>query len=195
MSNMVKHVGKYGEKPCVVLYREVPNEPDNCLIVLTESLDELKHDVLMNTIQSPEAQESNELSQVLHRRQFSDGTNILNTLHFEKKIQKVEVDKVSLTPMPNQSVPLADVNAELRKINGGYVPPKTDETHIADNPARANDSLAVADLDEAEGLLVQAQLLEDDAKQLVAEAKEKRKAAKAIQKKAEKEAAAGEGSA
>ena len=88
MAEIMKHVGKYGEKPCVVVFREVPNEPENCLIVETGALEDQKHDDLMNVISSLEAQESNEVSEVLSRRQFTDGSNMLNDLHFTKKISK-----------------------------------------------------------------------------------------------------------
>ena len=55
---IMKHVGKYGEKPCVVVFREIPNEPENCLVVMSDSLDEVKHDNLMNVVQSAEGQEA-----------------------------------------------------------------------------------------------------------------------------------------
>ena len=101
MAEVMKHVGKVGEKPVVVVFREVPNEPDNALIVETGSLEPDQHDALMNVIQSPEAQESNNVSEVLHRRTFPDGSNMLTSLHYSKKITKVPVNLVSLTPTPS----------------------------------------------------------------------------------------------
>ena len=88
MADIMKHVGKFGEKPCLVVFREVPNEPENCLIVVTSTLDDMQHDDLMNVIQSQEAQESNNISEVLDRRQFSTGEGILNSLHYGKKDSK-----------------------------------------------------------------------------------------------------------
>ena len=102
MAQIMKHVGKIGEKPCVVVFREVPNEPENCLIVESNSLTDRKHDDLMSVVQSAEAQESNNIADVLSRRQFTDGSNMLNDLHFSKKLQKVSVDLVFLTPTPSQ---------------------------------------------------------------------------------------------
>jgi len=118
----MKHVGKYGEKPCVVIMREMPDEPENCLIVLTAALDERKHSDLMDVVQSSEAQQDHDITNVLNRRQFTDGGLMLPELHYNKKIQKVPVGHVALTPMPNQSVPLAEVNAEIRRLDGGYTP-------------------------------------------------------------------------
>jgi len=117
MANLMKHVGKIGEKPCVVVFREVPNEPENCLIVESNSLTDQKHDDLMNVVQSAEAQESNNIADVLSRRQFTDGSNMLNDLHFSKKLQKVSVDLVFLTPTPSDKVSLKEVNAEINKLD------------------------------------------------------------------------------
>lgn len=175
MATMMKHVGKFGEKPCVVIFRELPNEPENCLIVQTSNLVDADHDDLMSIIQSDEAQKSNDVSQVLHRRQFRSGENVLNALHFGKKLQKVPVSHVSLTPTPSHSLPLADVNAEIRKIEGGYVPPKTEqltteprtETAVTDAPEVQTESVAAS-------LLAQAALIEEDAKILLADAEAKK---------------------
>lgn len=181
----MKHVGKYGEKPCVVIYREVPNEPENCLIVLTEQLSDSNHDSLMDVVQSNEGQESNNISDVLHRRQFVDGANMLSSLHYGKFIRKVPVSQVSLTPVPNQSIPLAEVNAELRKIEGGYVPPVNDESHLNDKPRTTASTVqqpADGNSEEiAASLLTQAELLEADAKSLLADAKARRAEAKKLQ--------------
>lgn len=181
---ILKHVGKYGEKPCVIIFREIPNEPENCLIVQTGNLSEVQHDDLMMVVQSAEAQESNDISQVLHRRQFKTGDNMLSTLHYNKLLQKVPVSHVSLTPTPSQSLPLAEVNAEIRKIEGGYVPPKNDESHIRESvteaPAVTEKTESVDDPSAAQSLLFQANLMEEDAKQMLAEAEAKRQEAYAL---------------
>jgi hypothetical protein len=172
---VLKHVGKYGEKPCVVVFREVPNEPENCLIVETTSLEDQKHDELMNIVQSLEAQESNEISEVLSRRQFPDGSNVLNDLHFSKKLIKVSSSLVFLTPTPTDKIALADVNKEIKKLDQGTNPPLNTEV----NP----DTLMEQQIDEssvnskAEGLLAQAELIEGDAKAMMEDAKAKRQAA------------------
>lgn len=176
MADIMKHVGSYGDKPCVVLFREVPNEPDNALIVETGSLEDQKHDDLMNVVQSQEAQEAKELSEVLTRRQFTDGSNMLNDLHFTKKIQKVPVSMVYLTPTPAQKVSLSEVNAEINKIDGGYTPPVTDPASQENIPSPA-DVPAPEGASEAEGLLVQAELMEQDAQSMLAEAEARKEQA------------------
>ena len=119
----MKHVGKIGEKPCVILFREVPGDPNFALVVQTNNLPDNQHDSLMNVLQSAEAQQANQLSDVLDRRQFSDGSNMLQQLHFEKRIEKVAVNLVCLTPTPQDSISLEEVNAEIRKIDNKSNPP------------------------------------------------------------------------
>ena len=173
MADIMKHVGSYGEKPCVVVFREVPNEPENCLIVESASLEDSKHDDLMNMVASLEAQESNNVSEVLSRRQFSDGTNMLNDLHFSKKLIKVPVDMVFLTPTPSQKISLQEVNAEINKLETGSNPPLNvdvdPETLQTPNPVEVT-----GDASAAEGLLVQAEMIEQDAKQLMEDAETKK---------------------
>lgn len=176
---VLKHVGKFGEKPCVVLFRQVPNEPENCLIVETNSLNDQKHDDLMNVVQSLEAQESNEISEVLSRRQFTDGSNMLNDLHFTKKITKVATNLVFLTPTPQDKIALSEVNAEITKIENKSNPPLNTEVNpdtLMESQADVPTELSVAK-GEAEGLLFQAELMEKDAKNLLDEAEAKKQAA------------------
>ena len=173
MAELMKHVGSYGEKPCVVVFREVPNEPDNCLIVESASLEDSKHDDLMNVVASLEAQESNNVSEVLSRRQFSDGTNILNDLHFSKKLIKVPVDMVFLTPTPSQKISLQEVNAEINKIETGSNPPLNVDVDPG-SLQTPNPVEVTGDASAAEGLLVQAEMIEQDAKQLMEDAESKK---------------------
>jgi len=185
MAQLMKHVGKFGEKPCVVVFRELPGEQDCCLIVQTDNLESRQHDDLMNVVQSLEAQAANDISEVLFRRQFTDGTNMLNSLHYSKKLQKVPVNLVQLTPSPNQSLPLEEVNAEIRKLKGGYTPPVNDASHLNDESTQSvtKDDSATASADDdgvaniAKNLLTQATLMEEDATALLKEAETKKQEA------------------
>ena len=172
---VLKHVGKYGEKPCVVVFREVPNEPENCLIVETTSLEDQKHDDLMNVVQSLEAQEANEISEVLSRRQFTDGSNMLNDLHFTKKLIKVASDLVFLTPTPTDKIALAEVNKEINKLETGSNPPLN--TEVNPDVVMENQISESSAKSQAEGLLVQAELIEKDAQVMLQDAEAKKQAA------------------
>ena len=171
MAEMTKHVGLYGDKPCVVVFRQLPEEADQALIVISDSLEGQFHDDIMSVVDSPEGQESNNVSEVFFRRRLTDGENMLEALHTRGKLTKVPVDMVKLTPAPNQSVELAEVNAELQKIETGSNPPLVTEQNVE------NLSQGDVPVDEAEdqtqvaqNLLSQASLLREDAKVLLGDA-------------------------
>lgn len=188
MAQLLKHVGLYGEKPCVVVFRELPEEPDNALICISNSLEGQFHDDVMSVVDSQEGQESNNISEVLFRRRLSDGENMLEALHSRQKLTKVPVNMVTLTPLPNQSVPLEDVNKELKQIENGSNPALKTETDpqvlesttttadmLGESVPQGEDPEAVA-----KNLLSQAELLEADAKSLMTDADAKKAEAYSI---------------
>jgi hypothetical protein len=183
MANIIKHVGKFGEKPCVVVFRELPEDKDNCLIVQMSGLNGRMHDELMTAVESTEAQSAKTLADVLSRKIFSDGQPMLNALHYGKYLQKVPVSQVWATPLPNQSIPLAELNQAIASIEGGYVPPLNNEAHLKQeekpvlNENTNETSLVVGqNTDEpsiARNLLTQAELMMSDADSLRNEAARK----------------------
>jgi hypothetical protein len=178
MADMMKHVGVYGEKPCIVVFRELPEDEQNALVILSDSLEGQFHDDIMSVVDSAEAQESNNISEVFFRRRLTDGENMLEALHTRQKLVKAPVNMVNLTPLPNQSISLEDVNKELRQIENQSNPPLKTETEAARIDTGApvvedgSDPEAVAN-----NLLSQATLLEEDAKALIEDAEAKRKQA------------------
>jgi len=172
----MKHVGVYGEKPCVVVFRELPDDTDHALVCMSNTLDGQFHDDVMSVVDSQEGQESNNISDVLFRRRLSDGENMLEALHNRGKLLRVPVDMVKLTPLPNQTVELKEVNAELNKIANDSNPPLKTEVNpttidtTKNIPAPASEEAG----DVAQNLLAQAELLEDDAKALLEDAKAKK---------------------
>ena len=120
-------------------------------------------------------------------------------MHFDKRIEKVSVDLVSLTPTPSDSIALAEVNAEIRKIGNNSNPPlKTDPIQPIDNVdnqsvttnpvvaesdptlAQTNAPVVEGDVNESQialNLLQQATILEDDAHAIMNDAEAKRQEA------------------
>tara|TARA_Y100000389_G_scaffold189137_1_gene212527 strand:- start:1736 stop:2392 length:657 start_codon:yes stop_codon:yes gene_type:complete len=138
-----KHVGRIVKtnKKCGVVYRVVPGEPENCVIVMTESLDAADHDSLINLINSATAQDAYELGEAMARSQLSDGSNMLARFHKTGRMQKVPTSTVDLTPNNNASINLAELNkiiAEQKGVTiadlalGGAKPAEEGVTNAAD---------------------------------------------------------------
>lgn len=116
---MIKHVGKYGDKKIVILYRQVPNEDHMCLVAYSDLLPRLLHDSIMKVLESPEGQAAKDFADVLFRNLMSDGRNILEVLHKEGFIKKVQTANVLVTPTPSSSIRLDELNKILNEMAQG----------------------------------------------------------------------------
>jgi len=116
---MMKHVGKHGDRKVAIVFREVPGEEHMCLVVYTETLPVAMHDALMRTIESPTSQTAENLGDSLFRELFSDGRPMLQTLHAEGMLKKVQTKQIVVTPNPSSHVNLEEMNAIIRKMKLG----------------------------------------------------------------------------
>ena len=116
---MIKHVAKHNQKKCVVLYKKVPGEDHMCLIVYSDALPSIYHDALMKAVESPEGQNANEFAEALGRVVMSDGRPCLATLHTEGFIRKVPTNQVILTPTPSTTMRLDELNTMLDEMASG----------------------------------------------------------------------------
>lgn len=146
----------------VVVFRKIPGDEKFCLVVESDRLPERYHDSLHNIVNSIEGQSTVELSEVLNRHVFSDGQNALQALHYGNYLRRTPVDIVTLYPKPGRSLPLALLNAEVDGKMDQYMDEynKQQETEQAQAQVKPADVAAIA-----QGLLIQAELLEADAKQ------------------------------
>lgn len=118
MARFIKHVGIDGKgNKCVVAFREVPGDAENCLIILTGNLPPLFHDDLIQAVESNGGQETIDISDYLFRQKFHDGTNMLNTMHQNGWLVKVPTDSITMTPQPGVTISLVELNKQLRLIN------------------------------------------------------------------------------
>lgn len=174
MITQTKHIGKHNSEPCVILYREVPNEPNNCLITLPVKLGEAKQLELMMIVNGIGAQSEDYLPDVFKRVTFSDGENVLDFLHYNGYIIKVPTDSVIVTPTSNgmSDYSLRTVNEEIRKLES-----RGSQASAADAPDSASDDDSAAEPTQDEiaaGLLVQGNLMIEDAEKLRLEGEAKR---------------------
>tara|TARA_R110000823_G_scaffold313104_2_gene440380 strand:- start:364 stop:984 length:621 start_codon:yes stop_codon:yes gene_type:complete len=115
-----KHVGRITKtnKKCGVVYRVVPDDADNCIVVMTESLDAADHDSFINLINSTTAQDAYELGEAMARAQLSDGSNMLARFHKTGRMQKVASNLVEMVPNNSASINLAELNKIIAEQKG-----------------------------------------------------------------------------
>lgn len=174
LSRMKKHVGILNTTGvrCMVVFRKVPGDENNCLIVETDHLTDMYHDNIVEICNSKESQEATELHEVLNRRTFGDGLNALQALHYKGFLRKVPVSQVILLPFPNQQVPLEMVNAQIDGNMQSYQNKEaTQKQAEVEAERKANPLSDPSDpAGVAQGLLIQAEMLEAEAKKKRAEA-------------------------
>jgi hypothetical protein len=119
MQNL-KHVGriKTNGRRCLVVFRTLPGDAFNCLVIQTESLTPDYHDQLIKLVESPSAQNSNEFSEVLARAIFSDGSTMLPCLHVKGLLAKVPTDVVEMIPNNNATILLSELNQLIAQQQG-----------------------------------------------------------------------------
>jgi hypothetical protein len=116
---MIKHIGKHGDRKVAIIFREVPGEDHMTLVIYPQTLAVHMHDAIMRVIESPEGQAAENLGDALFRSLLPDGRPMLQTLHSEGMIKKVQAKQVTVTPTPSSSVNLAEMNEIIRKMKLG----------------------------------------------------------------------------
>ena len=142
----IKHVGRIlttGRK-CIIVYRTLPGDAFNALIIPTESLSESYHDALINLVDSTSAQGSNELSEVLARALFPDGSTMLPSLHAKGFLVKVPTAQISVTPNPSVSIPLSELNQQIAEQLGVSVQDLSIKSPNSKNPNTEVKEIATA---------------------------------------------------
>lgn len=163
----LKHVGRHagtGQR-LVVVFLQLPDEKENALCVYSDSLPDRYHDALMEAVESPEGQAATGLYEVLTRKVFWHGTPMLQTLHQENILRKVPTASIIMTPNSNTSVPLNDILEQMSEEGTAEVP--VNDTTQTPEPSQVDTNVEESKQDEnrqiAQNLMIQAQLLEQDA--------------------------------
>ena len=174
----MKHIGRHGDRKVAIIYKTVPDQDHMALVVYTETMNVSMHDTMMKVIESAEGQAENELADVLFRNLFSDGRPMLETLHREGMIKKVEAKQIIVTPNAKSSVNLGELNEILKEMATGKE--ASDRLANLDNNAGMVDPTnkvesppagALGDSTLAQQQLAQAKRMEAEAKSLIAESK------------------------
>jgi hypothetical protein len=175
----MKHIGRHGVRKVAIVYKTVPDQDHMALVVYTETMNMGMHDSMMKIIESKEGQAENELADVLFRNLFSDGRKMLETLHREGMLKKVEAKQIIVTPNAKSSVNLGELNEILKEMatgkdaadrlanldaNAGLVDPTNRKVESPSSNALDDNTLARQQL-------AQAQRMENEAKSLITESK------------------------
>ena len=115
----LRHVGKHGDRKVAVIFREVPGEPHMCLVTYTELLNQNVHDPMIACIESDIGQSSENLADALNRMHTRDGRPILQYLHVEGLLKKVNTENIVMTPQPNTKIKLNELNKILDEMKLG----------------------------------------------------------------------------
>lgn len=117
--SFLRHIGKHGDRKVAVIFREVPGEPHMCLVTYTETLNQHIHDPMMKCIEGDIGQNSKNLADALNRSYTKDGRPILQVLHAEGQLKKVNTELVVMTPAPNAKIKLSELNTILDEMEQG----------------------------------------------------------------------------
>ena len=117
--SFTRHVGKHGDRKVAVIFREVPGEPHMCLVTYTETLNQHIHDPMMKCIASDIGQSSENLADALNRTFTKDGRPMLQVLHMEGQLKKVNTELIVMTPQSNTKIKLNELNKILDEMKQG----------------------------------------------------------------------------
>jgi len=195
--NFLRHVGKMGDRKVAVVFREVPNEPHMCLVTYTETLNQHIHEAVIKCIESDIGQNSENLADALNRTHTKDGKYVLQMLHQEGLLKKVQTSQVVMTPNPKTLIKLDELNKILDEMEQGEqavkrlaeidgdtgqntmevvkkmrepnTPVVADTTDVLGDNVLANNLLQQAQRmqAEAQGLLAESKRLQDEANSLL----------------------------
>jgi L-lactate utilization protein LutC len=128
----IKHVGQVinTQKRVIVVFREIPDEPESCLVVDTDAAPDWMHDDLITAVESNGAQASANFYEYAQRSVFTDGSNMLTTLHEQGRLNKHPTKNIAMTPNNSVSVNLAELNTMIATETGGAPVVVPDDTEF-----------------------------------------------------------------
>lgn len=136
---------------CVVVFRELPKDEKNCLVVMTDSLPEIYRDAF-DSVVTGEGQNTVDLYEVLNRNIMPTGENMLSALHrygylVVKKTTEVIMHLDSLV-----TINLQDLNDQIRKSNQSRAIVEKSDIQSKLNPFDSIDGQISLDGDETKGI-------------------------------------------
>lgn len=108
----LKHVGKIKNtgNRVLVVFRTLPGDAGQALILPVHTLPDQYHDSLMTLVEEQQSQEAFEFGEVMFIRHFPDGRPMLTAMQQDGRLQKVSTDSVLMMPTPTQEISLTELN-------------------------------------------------------------------------------------
>lgn len=168
MSDFKRHIGriKNTDRRCVVVFMQIPGKENCALIVDTDSLPDYLHESFFKIVESPEAQNSLNLADVLARKASPDsGYDMLNSLHLRNLLQVQHQTNIMMYPRPNAPVELTAIidmvnkkekNEEIKREDYNPSPSNRFSEKIESDNRDHQDGIAFSLLREADMLEVEA---------------------------------------
>lgn len=138
-----KHIGEANGKKVIIVQRQLPGEEHMAGVIFSEIMPGRFHDDLMKELESDAGQTANEFRDVLERRYFSDGRNMLEAMMADGYVKRVASNAVTVKPNSKSSIKLDELNKMLTDIRAGRV--ATEELKSIQQPAPAYESVKVSE--------------------------------------------------
>ena len=165
---MTRHLGRHKDTnaQAVVVSMLIPQQTTHALVTYPDNLGETLRRELMTAVGSIDSQRAENLADVLARRQYADTQkSILQALHETKRLERVPIDEVLMTPDGNHKIALRSV---LEAI--GALVPATPADKFNPHAYNTVTEGQQEQLGVARNLLVEAEMLEADARNKRAQA-------------------------
>ena len=136
-----KHIGELADESkakVVIMYRTVPGEADNCLVVGTKFLPDQYHNALMKAVESEGGQDADEFADFASRQTFPDGTNMLAMLHNDNYIKKFKTKDIMVTYGSGEDgrILLNKLNEMIAKEKGTTVKDMAKDAESTESPTK-----------------------------------------------------------
>lgn len=162
---MPRHLArnKAGEQ-LVVSYMLMPNSTSHALVTKVDAVPLHIQRALISLLESPEAQRTEVLAEVLGRRTFADsGKNMFQVLHETNALSRLSIDEIVMTPAANAAIPLRQVLTALGRIPNQQQAQQQAQQGFNPHTHNQRAEAAGENIGIARNLLIEAEMMEADA--------------------------------
>lgn len=154
MSEVIKHCGVISStgSRVFVFWRQLEDEPDNCLFVYRDSLPDVYSSAVLGLVMG-EGQNSTDLYEVANARGILQGRNMLNVLHNIGALKKCKTSEIMMHVGGSQQIRLDQLNEAINQHRGTQS--KIVNTVDKDSPFEAFDEKKSSNLSFSSSIVSQ----------------------------------------